>query len=430
MVSVNAEYLMSLRAVREQNRRIQDCVQSGRLQHFDIDLEKMEEVVRFVTLLVKRDFDDPSEMPTYSRWRHFDMGGKSRIKQLTASWTTASQTEKAKRLVDLSVISILLDVNPLHQWTYQEKSTGRMYKRTEGIAIAVLELFKSGLFSSDPGDPNRVDAAALADLTIDDLKTGFQLNDRNTLLGLEDRINLIQHVTETMKDFSNIFSGNDKSASRPGNLVVRSNKSTVIQMETLWSVAILLGERWAQGSTVEGKSVGDVWPCEALRSAGSSDHYLPFHTTSQWMCYSIIEVIESQLGVMVDGKDQLTPLTDYSNGGLLLDTGFLTLKKGDLESGLSNYRRNSLLPGQPKMEVAPMFDISDPVVVEWRALTLAYIEVVASRVREKLRSKKALSLAQILEGGIWNAGRELAEISRPNTQEPPIVIKAEKNTMF
>jgi hypothetical protein len=95
---------------------------------------------------------------------------------------------------------------------------------------------------------------------------------------------------------------------------VRSNKSTVIQMETLWSVAILLGERWAQGSTVEGKSVGDVWPCEALRSAGSSDHYLPFHTTSQWMCYSIIEVIESQLGVMVDGKDQLTPLTDYPNG--------------------------------------------------------------------------------------------------------------------
>jgi hypothetical protein len=157
MVSVNAEYLMSLRAVREQNRRIQDCVQSGRLQHFDIDLKKMEEVVRFVTLLVKRDFDDPSEMPTYSRWRHFDVGGKSRIKQLTASWTTASQIEKAKRLVDLSVISILLDVNPLHQWTYQEKSTGRMYKRTEGIAIAVLELFKSGLFSSDPGDPNRVD---------------------------------------------------------------------------------------------------------------------------------------------------------------------------------------------------------------------------------------------------------------------------------
>jgi hypothetical protein len=62
-------------------------------------------------------------------------------------------------------------------------------------------------------------AAALADLTIEDLATGFQLNARNSLIGLEDRINLIQHVTETMKDFSNIFAGKDKSSSRPGNML-------------------------------------------------------------------------------------------------------------------------------------------------------------------------------------------------------------------
>jgi hypothetical protein len=95
---------------------------------------------------------------------------------------------------------------------------------------------------------------------------------------------------------------------------VRSSKATVIQMETLWSVSILLGELWAQGSPVEGRSVGDVWPCEALRSAGFSDPYVPFHTTTQWLCYSIIEVLETQLGITVDGKDQLTPLTDYPNG--------------------------------------------------------------------------------------------------------------------
>ncbi|KAG2173013.1 hypothetical protein INT44_006986 [Umbelopsis vinacea] len=455
MMAVKADYLLSLRSVREQTKQMQHIVQSGRLQHFDIDLGKMEEVVRFVTLLVKRDYDDPSDMPSHSRWRHFEVGGKPRIKQLVSSWASATPTEKAKRLIDLCVMSVLLDVNPLHHWAYQEKSTGRTHKRTEGIAIAVLDLFKSGLFSSDPGDPNRVDASALADLTLDDLTSGFQLNAKNSLIGLEDRINLIQHVTETMKDYSNIFAGNDKSSSRPGNMLdyilshpstVRSSKgTTVIQMETLWSVAILLGELWAQGSPVEGRSVGDVWPCEALRSAGFSDPYVPFHTTTQWLCYSIVEVLETQLGITVDGKDQLTPLTDYPNGnilciyltrftipnqpisyhpgGLLLDTGFLTLKKGDLESGLSNYRRNSLLPGQPKMEVTPMFDISDPVVIEWRALTITYSEMIASKVRDKLKSRKNLSLSQILEGGIWNAGRELAEISRPNTQEPPIVIK-------
>jgi hypothetical protein len=157
MMAGKPDYLLSLRSVREQTKQIQQIAQTGRLQHFDIDLEKMEEMVRFVTLLVKRDFDDPSDMPSYSRWRHFEVDGKLRIKQLLSSWTSVSPTEKAKRLIDLCVMSILLDVNPLHQWTYQEKSTGRLYKRTEGIAIAVLDIFKSGLFSSDPGDPNRVD---------------------------------------------------------------------------------------------------------------------------------------------------------------------------------------------------------------------------------------------------------------------------------
>jgi Protein of unknown function (DUF1688) len=157
MMALNADYLLSLRSVREQTKQMQHIVQSGRLQHFDIDLEKMDEVVRFVTLLVKRDFDDPSDMPSHSRWRHFEVGGKPRIKQLVSSWASVTPTDKAKRLIDLCVMSVLLDVNPLHHWAYQEKSTGRTHKRTEGIAIAVLDLFKSGLFSSDPGDPNRVD---------------------------------------------------------------------------------------------------------------------------------------------------------------------------------------------------------------------------------------------------------------------------------
>ncbi|KAG2184499.1 hypothetical protein INT43_000408 [Umbelopsis isabellina] len=432
VTTTNPEYLLSLRAVREQNKRIYECVKSGKLQHFDIDLDKMEEVVRFVTLLVKRDFDDPSEMPSHSRWRHFDAGEQPRIKQLLASMSSSSALDKAKRLIDLFVISILLDTSPLHQWGYQEKSTGRVYRRTEGVAVAVLEIFKTGLFSSDPGDPYRVDAAALADLTVDDLANGFQISAKNTLVGLEDRVNLIQHVTETMKDYSSLFSSKDKTSSRPGNMLdyllshastVRSNKSSAVQMETLWSVAILLGELWAQGSKVGDKLMGDVWHCEALKSTGNSDCYLPFHTTTQWICYSVIDILETVLSVTVDGKDQLTPLTEYPNGGLLLDTGLLVLKKRDLESGLSNYRRNSLLPGQPKIEVAPMFDINDSVVIEWRALTIYYVEIVASKVREKLRSKKHLTLPQILEGGIWNAGRELAEISRPNTQEPPIVIK-------
>ena len=40
-----------------------------------------------------------------------------------------------------------------------------------------------------------------------------------------------------------------------------------------------------------------------------------------------------------------------------------------------------------------------------------------------------LTLAQILEAGTWKAGRELAEVSRPNTKEPPIGLLASDGTV-
>lgn len=86
-----------------------------------------------------------------------------------------------------------------------------------------------------------------------------------------------------------------------------------------------------------------------------------------------------------------------------MDTGFITLKQPDLERGLDQYRQNSLLPGQPKFEVAPMFEMSDAVVVEWRALTVAYLDIVAERVRETLNlDRKRLNLSQLIQGGTWS----------------------------
>lgn len=89
-----------------------------------------------------------------------------------------------------------------------------------------------------------------------------------------------------------------------------------------------------------------------------------------------------------------------TKGGLLIDTGFLTLKPKDYERGIKNYHENSLLPNQSKIEVAPMFELSDPVITEWRALTVAYLDLVAEKVRQTFRlSKKALSLSQLIQGG-------------------------------
>ncbi|CAJ0877546.1 10773_t:CDS:2 [Entrophospora sp. SA101] len=42
----------------------------------------------------------------------------------------------------------LLDTGARNNWPYEEIGTGEVYNRSEGLAIALLDTFKSGIFSS------------------------------------------------------------------------------------------------------------------------------------------------------------------------------------------------------------------------------------------------------------------------------------------
>ncbi|GAA5801190.1 hypothetical protein HPULCUR_006633 [Helicostylum pulchrum] len=430
--SGDIEYLLSLRAVRERCFKVQEAAVKSKLNHFDIDESKLQDMAQFIISFIKRDYDDPSQIPAYGRWRHFDVGGRPRLQTLINSWssTGTDATEQTRRVLDLMVVAVLLDIDPgQNNWSFREKISNRVYKRREGIAVAILEMFNSGLFSINPNQPHRVDAEALSNLTVDKLLTGFQTESMN---GLDQRIELLKHLAKTLQDRPDYFGGELGHVPRPGNMMdyllshpttIKTRKGPLIHLETLWPVVYEIGELWtvSQEKTRGGTlGLGDVWPCPSL----GDNQFVPFHKLSQWLVYSLIEPMEKLMGAIIEGTEQLTPLPDYSNGGLLIDTGFITLKKTDYERGITNYRENSLLPGQPKIEMIPTFEMSDPVVIEWRALTIAYLDLVAERVRSTMKlSKKTLSLTQLIEGGITSAGKELAEISRPNTQQPPILIK-------
>jgi hypothetical protein len=97
---------------------------------------------------------------------------------------------------------------------------------------------------------------------------------------------------------------------------------------------------------------------------------------------------------------------EYRNGGLLIDTGVLTL-------------------ADPRV-TAVTHDVGSELVVEWRALTVSLLDELAPRVRSLL-GVPALSLASMLEGGTWAAGRGLARQLRGG--EPPLKIAAD-GTVF
>lgn len=52
-------------------------------------------------------------------------------------------TEKCKRMIDLFLVSVLLDAGAGTKWSYKSVENGRVYRRSEGIAVATLDMFKT-----------------------------------------------------------------------------------------------------------------------------------------------------------------------------------------------------------------------------------------------------------------------------------------------
>lgn len=89
-----------------------------------------------------------------------------------------------------------------------------MYKRSEGLAVASLEMFKAGTFSSDDAQPFQVDAGGLAKLTPEIIGKGLQVSDSNPLAGLEGRSGLLIRLSEALKNEK--YFGAEQ---RPGNML-------------------------------------------------------------------------------------------------------------------------------------------------------------------------------------------------------------------
>ena len=113
------------------------------------------------------------------------------------------------------------------------------------------------------------------------------------------------------------------------------------------------------------------------------------------------------------GAELMTGLPEYRNGGLFIDTGVLTLKKDDTKRGLDEFHRNAEREGKISHEVVPMFRPDEDVVVEWRAVTVGFLDLLLEEVNSTLglHGAEKLSLPQMLEAGSWKVGLPLPYIS-------------------
>jgi hypothetical protein len=395
--------LLNAAAVRTRAKRMLALALDDKLPSFRVDLARLDHAVDLVVAATRRDY--PSlDIPFHSRWRHFVVDGASRAGTLADFDRLPDRAAAARAAFDLVIVSVLLDAGAGPQWRYRDLVTGKYFARSEGLALASLDMFGQGTFSSDPkNSPQRADGAALAELKTETLREGFQVKPHNPLLGLEGRAQLLRSLGKLVLARPEIFGQNDTP--RPGGffdyLAGKAEAGAISAPLILSELLQQFGPIWPSRLTLGGVPLGDCWRHPSMITDDPTSELVPLHKLSQWLAYSLIEPLQ-QAGFTVTDIDGLTGLAEYRNGGLFVDTGVLVLRDAT--------------------PAARAYEVDSALVVEWRALTVALLDRLALAVRAKLnKNAAALPLAKILQGGTWTAGRELA-FARRVDGSPPIKV--------
>ncbi|MEA2912444.1 MAG: hypothetical protein QOJ15_4525 [Bradyrhizobium sp.] len=374
-----------------------------KLPNFRVDLDRMDGAVELVLETTRKAYPW-FEVPFHSRWRHFVANGDNRWADIADRTDWPDRAARARAEFDLAIVSVFLDAGAGPSWRYRDPITGSAVGRSEGLGLASLAMFAGGAFSADPHHPLRVDAELLANISVADIERGLQVSNLNPLVGIEGRADLLRRLGKLVASKPEVFASHDTP--RPGGLFDRlamlADGSKLPAPTILTELLQQLGPIWPSRLTLGGIALGDCWKHSSLTSADATSGLMPLHKLSQWLAYSLIEPLQTA-GIRVTDIDGLTGLAEYRNGGLFVDIGVLVFRDTEM--------------AQQAHEVA------SPLVVEWRALTVALLDRVADGVRKRLGlDASSMPLAKILQGGTWAAGRLLAREHRADASPPVKVI--------
>ena len=398
-----ARSLLSAAAVRERAHEMLAAGLEDRLEHFTVDMESLGIAAQVVGEMIRVNYPD-LDVPFHARWRHFVVGARDLWAERAALAQWRSPAAKARAEFDLAITSVLLDAGAGASWHYLDFATEQVVSRSEGLAVASLRMFEAGLFSGDPADPLRVDAERLTRLSHEEVATGFQSMVGNRLVGVEGRADLLASLGAAVAANPGVFARQDRA--RPGglydHLVDEADGGRIAAPRILEALLEHLGTIWPSRLTLGGVPLGDTWRHPAIRRHDATNGLVPIHKLSQWLAYSLIEPLQAA-GIEVTDIDGLTGLAEYRNGGLFIDTGVLILRD----------------PG----EVEHAHEVGSPLIVEWRALTVALLDQLAEIVRQRVhKDTVSFPLARVLQGGTWAAGRAIARKRRADGSPPIKVI--------
>jgi len=378
--------LLSAAAVRERAHEMLRLALDGKVEGWTVDLDRLADAADLTAAVTRENYPE-LDIPFHARARHF-VAGPPRLPE-------GEPAERARAAFDLVILSVLLDAGTGPGWRFVDPVTGGTFTRSEGLAVASQRMAEVGELDD------------LTGLDADRLARAFQVSDDNPLAGLDGRAALLRRLGARVAERPDLFP-NGRPGGLYGTLAARAGDSALPAPAILELLLEALGPIWADRLVVDGIPLGDCWRHPAIDRDDATDGLVPLHKLSQWLSYSLIEPLE-EAGIRVTDVDGLTGLAEYRNGGLFVDTGVLVLAD--------------------PADAAREHHVSDPLIVAWRALTVALLDRMAPLVRERLGVAEAdFPLARVLEGGTWATGRILAR-ERRDDGGPPLNIVSD-GTVF
>lgn len=406
------QYLLSLRAIRERSLIVYTKALKDKLVNFNVDMTRLDGLTDYVSATIKKSHnpDDFSKIPHHDAWNHFEVAnGGHTLANLIEDWKKSGvdTMEQARRAIDISTVSVMIHVAVGGTWNYSDSMTSEA-KFTEYL----FDAFSSGKLSSDPESaPQEVHFSILEELGCDFVKCDLAVEAEKDIAAITNMLNSLGRALSK----SSMFALN-----RPGSIadywIPHSHNDFRLSLSYIWETLMfgLLDCLLASEDYIK----EDCWSCRAMplhndRTSDNERQLIPFHMVGQWLCYSILIPLKRILGIKIDEEHLLTGLPEIRTCSLLIDFGVLKLKPRTVTQGLRN-------GNEGECTGIPVFNLESDPIVELRAVTIGFLDLLLEKVNVNLNTK--ISQSQLIESGTIPSGRRIAIELRGDEGNPPLEI--------
>ena len=116
------------------------------LDHFTIDMTRLEAAADLVAAVTRECLSGPRRAVPCPLAPYRDRRDHDRWGAIAEAMDTDDPRRYGRAAFDLAIVSVLVDAGAGANWRYQEAATGETFSRSEGLAVASVDMFRSGLF--------------------------------------------------------------------------------------------------------------------------------------------------------------------------------------------------------------------------------------------------------------------------------------------